>query len=313
MVAEFHLRGWARIPEVEIVALADRDITRAEERRATFAPAAKVYADPVALLAAERLDFVDILTPPALHREHCLLARDSGLHAVCQKPLCPTLAETRALAAAMAESPRLFAVHENHRYRPWFRRVLDRHRAGDFGTPRLVRLWQHDAAEPPEAYKLQAETGVLLEYGTHLIDMLRALLGEPGRIHARLHRLNPRVRGESLAHVAFEYAETTAVVDVAWKPAGPAAGGFMLVGDRGEAIYEGTMTRGDAARLRLVRDGRAEVDEVVVPTAEYVESFYAVEREFTDAVLGRGPLRATAAENLGTLAATFAAYDAASL
>ena len=33
MISEFHLRGWQRIPEVEIVALGNRTIGRAEARR----------------------------------------------------------------------------------------------------------------------------------------------------------------------------------------------------------------------------------------------------------------------------------------
>ena len=38
MISEFHLRGWQRIPEVEIVALVDPARERADERRAQFAP-----------------------------------------------------------------------------------------------------------------------------------------------------------------------------------------------------------------------------------------------------------------------------------
>ena len=41
MISEFHLRGWQRIPEVEIVALVDPARSRAEERRAQFAPLAR--------------------------------------------------------------------------------------------------------------------------------------------------------------------------------------------------------------------------------------------------------------------------------
>ena len=43
MISEFHLRGWNRIPEVEIVALGNRTIERAEARRSQFAPQARVY------------------------------------------------------------------------------------------------------------------------------------------------------------------------------------------------------------------------------------------------------------------------------
>lgn len=45
MISEFHLRGWRRIPEVEIVALGNRTLERAEARRAQFVPSARVYAE----------------------------------------------------------------------------------------------------------------------------------------------------------------------------------------------------------------------------------------------------------------------------
>lgn len=40
MISEFHLRGWQRIPEVEIVALGNRTISRAEARRDQYVPGA---------------------------------------------------------------------------------------------------------------------------------------------------------------------------------------------------------------------------------------------------------------------------------
>ncbi|RPI02781.1 MAG: gfo/Idh/MocA family oxidoreductase, partial [Zetaproteobacteria bacterium] len=66
MISEFHLRGWQRIPEVEIVALGNRTISRAEARRDQYAPEARLYGDLGAMLRAERLDFVDILSVPWL-------------------------------------------------------------------------------------------------------------------------------------------------------------------------------------------------------------------------------------------------------
>ena len=160
--------------------------------------------------------------------------------------------------------PKLFAVHENHPYRPWFQTVLACHRDGKFGTPRFLRLAQYDGKEPPEAYKNEAKLGVLLEYGTHLIDMLLTLLGTPTRVYARLSHGNPRMRGEHLAFVVFEYPETTAVVDIAWKPGGLPHGGFILEGDTGAVLYEGTMTRGTASRFRVTQGDAGVIDETAV-------------------------------------------------
>jgi len=311
MISEFHLRGWQRIPEVEMVAIGNRTLARAEARRDQYAPAAAVYADLRRMLEQARLDFLDILTIPAMHREHVLLAQAAGVHIICQKPLCNDFGVARELVAALADYPRLFAVHENHRYRPWFQRLLAWHREEAFGPIRLLRLEQHDASEPPERYKTETSRGVLLEYGTHLVDMVRALHGTPERVYARLHRGNPRIAGESLAHLLFEYPESTAVIDIGWPDRGIAQGNLHLQGERGAAYYEGPLARGASSRLRVMRAGRLLADELLSPTDEYVESFYLFERECVDCMLtGRAPVQ-SGAENLRTLASTFAAYRAA--
>jgi predicted dehydrogenase len=308
MISEFHLRGWQRIPEIEIVALADPSPQAAEDRRARYAPQARLYPGISELLAAEQLDFVDIITPPWLHAEHCRLAKAANVHVICQKPLCLDLQEARALVADMATSPKIFAVHENHRFRPWFLELRRRHAAGFFGALRYLRIDQFDPYEPAEKFKADAARGVVLEYGTHIIDMVRVLLGEPRSTYARAHKPNPRVRGESLAHITYAYDQATAVVDLAWKAAGLQQGGLLLIGDRGEAYFEGRHTRDASARLRLLSGNEVVLDETRSPTEDYVDSFYLLERDVIDAILsGRAPEQ-TGAENLKTLEATFATY-----
>jgi len=310
-ISEFHLRGWARIPEVEIVALADPDRSRAEQRRDAYAPGARVSESLEAVLAREKLDFVDLVTPPERHREQCLRVKAAGLHLVCQKPLCGDLGEARALVREFSGYPRLFCVHENHVFRPWFRTVLEEHRKGALGRIRWVRLEQNDPALPPQDFCRASEKGVLLLYGVHLVDMVRALLGVPLRVDARLRHVSPGIRGESMAHVMFEYPDATAVVDVAWKDGGFGQGGALVLGDRGEAFYEGTMTRGGAARLRIASGQATLVDQARASLDDYVESFYLFERAFADAMGGKGTAPQPAAENLATLEMTFAAYAAA--
>jgi predicted dehydrogenase len=311
MISEYHLRGWLCIPEVEIVALGNRTVQRAEERREQFAPRARVYSDLRAMVENEHLDFIDILTMPALHYEQCLMAKEAGLHIICQKPLCDNLADARRLVKALRGCGKLFAVHENHRYRAWFQTILSKWREGFFGNTPLVRIEHYNATEPREAYKNEAETGVWLEYGSHLVDMMRALLGEPTRVYARKHRLNPKVNGESLFHAAYEYPGATALIDAAWKTGAFTQGSVLVAGDEGEAYYEGTLTRGPVGRFRLSRGGEVVLDEARSPYDDYVDSFYLLEREFVDAVLGKGGIIQTPEENLRSMECTFAAYESA--
>lgn len=310
-VSEFHLRGWARIPEVEISAFVDPVESRARDRRAKFAPQARTYARMEDLLDAEALDFVDILTPPWLHRRQCMLAAKAGLHIVCQKPLCDRLDDAQRLVEDLRGYRRHFVVHENHRYRPWFQDVLRRVRKGELGSVRYVELVQHDPTEPTEKIDTEVERGVMLQYGVHLVDMVHALLGDPLRICARMQRINPRVRGESLAHAVLDYPEATAVVAVSWKPGGMPQGGALIVCEQGEACFEGRLTRGDEGRFRLRADGVVICDERRSPTMDYLESFYQLERAFVDSILHGQPPPQPASENLGSLVSTFATYEAA--
>ena len=184
-------------------------------------------------------------------------------------------------------------------------------RKGALGRIRWVRLEHNDPALPPQEFCRTSEQGVLLLYGVHLIDMVRALLGVPERVDARLHRTSPGIRGESLAHVVFEYPGATAVVDVAWKDGGFGQGGALVLGERGEAFYEGSMNRGGAARLRIASGHASVVDQARTSLDDYVEAFYLFERAFADAMMGRGVSPQPATENLATLEMTFAAYAAA--
>jgi predicted dehydrogenase len=311
MIAEYHLRGWLRIGDVQIVALCDPDMARAESRRSQFVPGATCYPNLGALLAEQRLDFVDILTPPWLHRAHCQEAATAGVHIICQKPLCGELAEAEALVAELKDYGRVFAVHENHPFRPWFREILRRQAEGFFGPIRHVALIQHDAREPPERFKCEAERGIMLEYGVHLVDMLRASLGEPQHVWASFQRVNERVRGESLATALYAFGGASGLVDISWREHGPELGSATVIGERGLALYEGRMTRGASSRFRLFQEGELVLDESRCPTDDYVESFYLLQRELAAAMLrGARPPQA-AGENLKTLRATFAAYSAA--
>ena len=122
---------------------------------------------------------------------------------MCQKPLAPTLAAAEALVAAVGGAVPLM-VHENWRFRPYYRRLrawLDdgpaRRRAA--GAAR-VPVERHDrrrrrkrgrrwCASPSFA---GLERMLVMEILIHHLDTLRFLLGELAVDAARLERSNER-------------------------------------------------------------------------------------------------------------------------
>src|SRR5262249_23995606 len=81
-----HVPAWARRREGDIVALSDTDPARRTLVDALL-PGEGWYDSPQELLARERLDLVDICTPPATHGPLVCQALERGLHAFCEKPL----------------------------------------------------------------------------------------------------------------------------------------------------------------------------------------------------------------------------------
>jgi len=311
MISEFHLMGWQRIPEAEIVALVSRNPDNAQ-KRIDLAPGANIYTDFETALSRGDLDFVDILTPPHVHESYCLLARKAGLHVLCQKPIADDIESARALVDAFEGYDKLFAIHENHRYRPWFQTVIDKYKEGFFGHAHFVRFEQLNPSEPGVAYKLEMDPGVLLEHGTHLVDMTHALLGTPDRTYARLQHISKKIKGESLAHVVYEYPDTTSIVDVSWKPGGVQQASFLLAGEEGEAYYQGSMVKGETSRFRLTNGKEVVLDETRSPYDDYVESFYRFEKECVEAMLsGRLNVTQTGRNNLISLETTFRSYQSA--
>src|SRR5579871_2247238 len=99
-----HLPAWRELAGVEIVGIADT----CEERRRAAAealPGARFYASTPELVRSERLDCLDICTPPHDHTPSIVAACDARVpRIVCEKPLTVGLDEYRVIAAAQCSS-----------------------------------------------------------------------------------------------------------------------------------------------------------------------------------------------------------------
>ena len=97
-IAQFgHYPSYAKSTEAEIVAVMDPSAARQEAAR-KLNSAIHTYSMVDELFAKEKLDFVDICTPPSSHALLALKALAHGCHVLCEKPLTLKLDEYKALA-----------------------------------------------------------------------------------------------------------------------------------------------------------------------------------------------------------------------
>lgn len=209
--SRFHHDAWTRMPEVELVAICDRDLDKATAFQERFA-IPHVFADPAEMLAETKPDLLDIAVPPTGHLELIKLAAEAGVPAICQKPFCQTLAEAEEAVAIAAKAGTLLVVHENFRFQPWYGELKRQLDAGALGEVYQIgfRLRPGDG-QGPEAYLdrqpyFQTMRRFLVhETAIHFIDIFRYLMGEVDWVFADLRRLNPAIAGEDAGVILFGF------------------------------------------------------------------------------------------------------------
>ena len=266
-----------------------------------------MYADGTALMDAVRPDAVDIAAPMEFHADLCRAAAARGIAIMCQKPLCPTLEQARALVAEIGDRVP-FMVHENWRFRPQYRLARRWIEEGRIGRIRAFTMEVMTGGlipdlpdQPPPALRRQPFMAgmprfTILEGMIHQIDTLRFLLDGLAVAGARLARLSDRVVGEDTAMLLLESPDG-AIGTLSHSLTVPGAAQrssdtLTLVGERGTIGFRDWVLTcsGDDASESWDRE------------AAYQAAFDAVIAHFVDGLRTGAAFETTAAENLATLA-----------
>lgn len=319
MISHYHLIGWrnAGADRIKVVAVYDPDRARAEARAREFG-IPKVYDKPEAMLAQEGIDALDVASPRETHAFWVDAAAARGIDVLCQKPMTPTLAESEALAGRVASKIRLM-VHENWRFRPWYREIKRWIEAGEIGDITACQMTLLSSGLLPDAsgrrpalvrqpFMAEEPRMLIAETLIHHIDTVRWLVGPLRVVSARAARVVPEVTGESLATILMETATGVPVVVMGTM----AAPGFpSRTGDRLDLVGRTASASLEATELQLrgPRPHRQSYDH----DAGYQASFDGVIAHFVDCLVTGAPFETDPADNLETLRLVEHAYWAAGI
>ena len=98
-IAQVHLKNYAGIPEVEVVACADIN-PEALGRAAETHQIAHTYGDYRELLRRDDIDAVDVCLHNNLHRPVTVAVLEAGKHVYCEKPMAGSYADARLMLDA---------------------------------------------------------------------------------------------------------------------------------------------------------------------------------------------------------------------
>ena len=121
------------------------------------------------------------------------------------------------LAAARA-ADRPLLIHENFRWQAPIRALKAELDAGAIGQPFRARLQfcSSFAVFDNQPALREAERFILLDVGTHLLDVARFLFGEAGRVYCRTASVNAGIRGEDVATVVLDQGSVHTTVELSY-------------------------------------------------------------------------------------------------
>lgn len=140
-----------------------------------------------ALIASPEVDAIYNALPPSRHARWSIAALEAGKHVLCEKPLCVTLDEARAMAAASAASGALLVESMHYRYHPQIERALQLVACGAIGALRRIEAVFNSPIpnEPGDIrWKPELGGGALLDLGIYPVSFAWDLFGAPERVVA---------------------------------------------------------------------------------------------------------------------------------
>ncbi|MBW4084391.1 Gfo/Idh/MocA family oxidoreductase [Paenibacillus sp. S150] len=182
--AKAHLEPLLRHEEVEITAICDINLSKAENIAVAHG-IKHVYRDYEEMLKNHPgLDAIDICTPNYLHSPISIAALEAGFHVFCEKPDAVSHTEAQQMAAAAAQAGKLLMVMRNNRFAAasqYLKRYIEEGHAGELYTGRCG--WLRRRGIPGKGgwftTKELSGGGPLIDLGVHFIDLSLWLMGNP--------------------------------------------------------------------------------------------------------------------------------------
>jgi predicted dehydrogenase len=184
-----HLPALKSHPRAQTVAVCDIDRDRAEEMARKY-DIPLVSNDYREVIDKGDLDALLVVTPDDTHHAITMAALDAGLHVLCEKPLAHNAQQAREMYDRAETAGVKHMTFFTWRWPPHYRylkelidegyvgRCFDCHICLLTGNGRRGEYsWRYDRAHG---------NGVLSEYGAHMIDLARWLVGDVARVNAHL-------------------------------------------------------------------------------------------------------------------------------
>jgi len=217
-ISQVHLQTIASEPRARLVAVADTDRRAAASAAEAFG--VRAFHDPLRMLETLRPEAVILCTPPNTHRDLGEAALLAGANVLCEKPLALSAEDAEVMIATAEQAGRTLMMASKFRY------VQDVVRAKGFiesGVLGEIMMFKNEFCSHinmKDRWNASTEVaggGVLIDNGSHSIDIIRYLIGPIDSIHVMFGKNWQKLEVEDTCQLLVRcVCGVIASVDLSW-------------------------------------------------------------------------------------------------
>lgn len=176
-IAQTYSQAFRACDSSDLTAVADIDRDSAE---AFAEPFKATFTENYRDLNTDDFDAVVVSTPPNTHREIATYFMDKGVHVLCEKPLCLSVEDAVAMAENAEKNGVVFTMATKFRFVEDIVKAKSLMASGAIGE--VIQFENAFTADVDMTSRWNANAevgggGVLIDNGTHSVDIIRYFLG----------------------------------------------------------------------------------------------------------------------------------------
>jgi len=217
-ISRSYLQACQQLPQIVLVAVCDVNPDAARSVSETYH--CHWYTSYHDLLAYEHLDSAVVCTPPVTHFPIALDMINAGVNVLCEKPFTTTLHDALKLEQAAKVKKKLLMMSSKFRFVEDVINAKDIIASGVLGD---IVLYENVFCSKVSmvgrwnSVRAVSGGGVLIDNGSHAVDIARYLLGPIVAVQAQFGKQVQPIEVEDTARLCFRTASgTLGIVDLSW-------------------------------------------------------------------------------------------------
>lgn len=217
-IAETHLEAISKIGRANLLMAHDTDKMCAKAVADKFKCSYTSSLDDI--MKSKDVNTVIICTPPFYHAHIMIKALQHGKHILCEKPFTTHLEDAMEIEREVRKTDLVVMMASKFRFVNdviTAKKLIDSGAIGDVVMAEIIFCSIVDMTNRWNSVKRLSGGGVLIDNGSHAVDVIRSLIGPIDSVYAQIGKQTQNIKVEDTARLYFETKDgIIGMVDLSW-------------------------------------------------------------------------------------------------